>query len=184
MRCRRSKSAIRAGLVAGLVAGLAASFAMNLAMRLGAIVSEASDPFESEAAREDRLAKRIRHFQELGDPNQEILSRASLRLFRHEIPTVQLQKTATAVHYVFGTALGCAYTAVADLFPAISSGTGLGFGLGWWGAVNEVLLPKSGLLPPVKNIPKQMHAAMLVSHVVYGISLEQVRRSVRGMLRA
>ena len=172
----RSKDSKVKGVAAGLIAGLAASLAMNFAMRVVAIGSSPSEQLKMQPESGSRLRKRVRRFQELGDPNQQILDRTSVYLFQRRIPQSLLQPAATSVHYAFGALLGLAYSAARGKLSGVTIGSGALFGVLWWGAVNEVLLPTIGLLEAPDKTPLRTHAAMLVSHIVYGVSLEAARR--------
>ena len=59
------------------------------------------------------------------------------------------------------------------------AGEGIPYGIALWVAGDEIAVPAFGLAPKPWQQPKEAHAAMFASHVVYGLALEMTRRTVR-----
>jgi putative membrane protein len=83
------------------------------------------------------------------------------------------------VRWAFGAAVGAAYGAVAEFYPAATAREGITFGMAV-GALSE-----EGVLPAIGVIAKPSardRAAEITSHVVYGVATEVVRGFVRKRL--
>jgi hypothetical protein len=87
---------------------------------------------------------------------------------------------ASAVHYLFGAAVGALYGAVVEYRRDTAAIGGLPFGTAVWVAADEVGLPLAGLARNPSEYPVSRHLAALASHLVYGLTAETVRRQLRG----
>ena len=83
---------------------------------------------------------------------------------------------ATAVHYGFGAALGATYGVVAALLPQAAAGRGVAFGGAAWLGPHALVVPALGLAPSPLRQPPGREALELVLHVLYGVTVEAVRR--------
>ena len=86
------------------------------------------------------------------------------------------------IHWGFGTLLGGAYGVAAELTPKVTSWRGGAFGLTVNRLAHEGLLPGLDLVEPVAEQPAQERVSEWVSHALYGITTELVRRAVRKRL--
>ena len=84
------------------------------------------------------------------------------------------------LHYAFGAVAGAVYGAAAEGTPAATQGFGLPFGATVWLAADEIGLPLAGMSAPPTEYPASRHAAALGTHLVYGATVEAVRRLLRG----
>jgi putative membrane protein len=85
-------------------------------------------------------------------------------------------KAADGIRWGFGAAVGAAYGAVAEFYPAATAKEGVTFGM-TLGALNEEgVLPALGLLtkPGARD-----SIGEVTSHVVFGVTTEVVRGLVR-----
>ena len=80
------------------------------------------------------------------------------------------------LHHAFGAAAGAVYGAAAARRPALASGGGLPYGILVWLAGAEAGLPLAGLARSPADYPPSRHAASLATHLVYGATLEAMRR--------
>jgi putative membrane protein len=87
-------------------------------------------------------------------------------------------------HYLFGAVMGAMYGAAAETQPSATAGAGVPFGTAVWLAADEVGVPLAGLSGPPGNYPLSRHVAAFASHVVFGLTVEGVRRLLRGVPRA
>jgi putative membrane protein len=99
-----------------------------------------------------------------------------------EIPEERKSAAGQAVHYAFGTSAGLAYGVVAEPFPQVTSVGGLAFGSAFWLAADEIGVPAFGLSEPAWRHPASTHLYSFVSHLVYGLTLESVRRGLRALI--
>jgi putative membrane protein len=89
---------------------------------------------------------------------------------------------AQAVHYAFGISVGAVYGALAETNPRVTQYGGVAFGLGVWAAADEVSTTLFGLAPSPDDRPPLAHTYSVLSHVVYGLTTEAVRRAGRSLL--
>jgi hypothetical protein len=88
------------------------------------------------------------------------------------------------MHYAFGAVAGAMYGAAAEQTPGATAGFGLPFGATVWLAADEIGLPLAGLAAPPTHYPLSRHAAALGTHLIFGATVEGVRRLLRGTPRA
>jgi putative membrane protein len=87
-----------------------------------------------------------------------------------------------AIHWSFGALVGGVYGAVAEYQPAVTGRLGANFGLTLCGITHACTLPLMGLTETPENQPAREHASELVTHALYGVTTELVRRLVRKMV--
>lgn len=83
-------------------------------------------------------------------------------------------------HYLFGAVAGALYGAAAEVKPETASGFGLPFGATVWVTADEMGMPLLGLSDSPANLPWSRHASALGTHLVFGLTVEAVRRLFRG----
>jgi putative membrane protein len=86
------------------------------------------------------------------------------------------EEPAEGIHWGFGAAVGAAYGAVAEFYPAATSKEGVNFGMALEALTQENVLPGSDDL---EEQTTREHASELTSRVVFGVTTE----TVRGFLR-
>ena len=84
------------------------------------------------------------------------------------------------LHYLFGAATGAAYGAVAETDRSVRQAAGIPFGIAVWLIADEIGMHAAGFATHPADYPLSRHAAALASHIVYGMTVEGVRRTVRG----
>ncbi len=87
-----------------------------------------------------------------------------------------------AIHWTFGTSVGAAYGALAANNPAISSGLGLPFSLGFWTVTHGSTIPMLGLEPYPVNVRMDYAWNEFAGHLLYGVTLEVVRRTTLAVI--
>jgi putative membrane protein len=90
---------------------------------------------------------------------------------------------ASAIHYAFGGAVGAVYGAAAARTPDVAAWGGLPFGASVWMAADEIGMPLVGLAKAPTEYPLADHATTLVSHLIFGLDTESVRRMTVTALR-
>lgn len=103
-------------------------------------------------------------------------------VFSRELTEQEKGKAGPAVHYAFGASVGGAYGALAEHLPAATAGFGLPYGAAVWLVADEAGVPAAGLSGPPWEHPPSTHLYALASHLVYGLTLELARRTVRSLL--
>jgi hypothetical protein len=86
------------------------------------------------------------------------------------------------LHYGFGTAVGAVYGVLAETRPEVTRLAGVPFGLGVWASADEVAVPAGGLSAAPWERPLRAHTYSILSHAVYGLTTEAVRKLVRARL--
>ncbi len=158
------------GLAAGLAGGLAGSWVMTR--------------FQAEWKKVTaKRAVQTKEPQQQSEPTTVKTAVAvSRRILHRELTGQEKEVAGPAVHYVFGTGVGGVYGALSEFVPAVTVGTGMGFGAALWLAADETALPMLRLSGPPTAYALSTHVYGLVSHLVYGWSAEMVRRRVRALL--
>jgi putative membrane protein len=116
--------------------------------------------------------------------------RPRLRLFTRRGPRARFPLllcssivcSVRAIHWGFGALVGGVYGALAEYQPAITSRLGASFGLTLCGITHASALPMMGLTESPENQPAREHASELVTHAIYGVTTEVVRRAARRAL--
>jgi hypothetical protein len=85
----------------------------------------------------------------------------------------------TAVHYLFGAAMGGLYGMASEHWSETRTAGGTLFGTALWLAADEVAVPVFKLAPPPQETPLSKHATYWAAHAVYGATTEVVRWSMR-----
>ena len=116
------------------------------------------------------------------DTTVKAASAISEGIFDHKLTPGEKKIAGTAVHYLLGTGVGGLYGAAAELAPNVTTGGGLPFGAVFWLVVDEGAVPLLGLSQGPMAYPLSVHGYALSSHFVYGLTVEMVRRAVRGAL--
>jgi putative membrane protein len=155
------------GLAAGVIGGLAATLVMG---QFQAAWGKASGALRQDEDSDSR-----------GEEDQQDEDGGS-RLSHEE-----KKKAGPLVHYAFGSAMGAAYGLANEFAPVgrkmlspLMSGSGFGTAL-FLGA-DEWAVPALGLSSPPKKSAVSSHIYGWASHLVYGLTLEMVRKTVRRSL--
>lgn len=160
------------GLAAGLISGLVATWVMTQFQNGISQVAEAfnddKDKNNSEDSGENATVKTAKAISE--------------NVFDHKLKKSEKEEAGNAVHYGFGTTVGAVYGMTAEFVPVAAIGNGLPFGAALFLGADEVAVPALGLSESPTEIPLSTHAYGLASHLVYGLTAEFVRRTVRKVL--
>lgn len=179
------------GLAAGIAGGLVASAVMNQFQSFLTKLMK-SDEDKSHGAQSQQpgaphhgVALELqRRGADEEDDNAAVRAgnAVSELLFDHHL-TKQGKETAGEIaHYAMGATSGAIYGVVAEMTPAATIGQGAPFGAAVWLLADEAVVPAAGLSKGPTTYPISTHAYSLASHVVYGVTTELVRRTVRRAL--
>jgi putative membrane protein len=111
-------------------------------------------------------------------PPAVLVNRMSDRPLTEEEEEVSVR----AIHWGFGALVGGVYGAVAEYQPAVTGRWGTNFGLTLCGFTHASTLPLMGLTEKPEDQPMREHASELVTHAIYGVTTELVRRVARKIL--
>jgi hypothetical protein len=172
------------GLAAGLVAGLAASLVMNRFQ--GAWSRQSQGVEKSHGAQSLQPSGGGTREGEGGrdedDATEKVASAISEGLLDRRLSEGEKEKAGTAVHYAYGAVTGAFYGAAAELAPVVAAGAGVPFGALVWLLGDEGAVPALGLSAGPAAYPASTHVYSVASHLIYGLTLEVVRRAVRRAL--
>jgi hypothetical protein len=84
------------------------------------------------------------------------------------------------VHYAFGAAAGAMYGIAAERDGSATRGAGIPYGIAVWLIADEIGMHLGGFATKPTDYPLSRHAATLATHIAFGLSVEAVRRGLRG----
>ena len=160
------------GMIAGAVGGLAASWVMN---QFQAVITnlQQSQSDQGESKPQSSSGE---------DATVKTASAISENVAGHHLTEDEKKAAGALVHYAFGTAMGALYGVAAELNSKSATGWGIPFGTAVWLGADEVAVPALGLSGAPADAPISTHASALAAHVVYGLTTETVRRTIRRAL--
>lgn len=94
------------------------------------------------------------------------------------LPPIAETLALGGMHWGFGTLTGGVYGLVAELYPQATAWRGAVFGLAVNRLMHKDILPHNKLVEPVPEQPIQERLSEWVTHVVYGVVTDSVRRSM------
>jgi putative membrane protein len=181
MATRRERS-IWKGMVAGAAGGIAGSWAMNC-FQSYAWRFDSSRPRVEGRHRFDRLQASDPQETQRGDATVEAAEQISRRTLGRSLDREEREVAGPAVHYAFGAVSGALYGALREFSPKMAAGFGTPFGASVWLGGVELGVPALGLSRRPSAYPASMHAISFGAHIVFGLTAEAVRRTVRRALR-
>jgi len=101
------------------------------------------------------------------------------RIAGHPLSEQQKQIATQGIHWTFGALAGAVYGAAVELEPKAGAWRGAAFGLALNKMTHQSLLPKAGLAAPALRQSTQERQSEWVTHAIYGITTDLVRRLVR-----
>ena len=160
MYFRNRKPKVYKGMIAGAIGGLAASWIMTRFQLLIARALGQSEPHEGQG--EDATVKTA--------------EKISSDLLGHELSPEEKESAGPLVHYAYGTGIGALYGGLAQRSEITKAGFGSSYGAAAWAFGDEIAVPGLGLGKKPAEIPLSQHFQTLAAHLVYGVTLEGVRR--------
>lgn len=156
------------GAVAGLVAGLVGSW----------VKSKVEPPLQ-------KFGEKILPQKDLRGTNvppATFAGEISENLPRRIPDTKTTEESMTDINYLFGTTLGIGYGIVAEEILDVTVGAGVPIGAAMWAGTHVSTLPALELQDASEEMPASWHVWEFGSHLVYGLTVELVRRAVRSRL--
>ena len=178
------------GMAAGVLGGLAASWVMNQFQSTWAkLIDRVEKPHGAQSLQGGSPRHGVARELEKRGSNQED-DNAAIRTgsaiaefgFDKKLTHDEKELAGAVAHYAMGAASGAIYGIAAELAPATTVGVGLPFGAAVWAVADEGLVPALGLSKSATEYPLSIHAYAFASHLVFGLSAEVVRRTVRRTL--
>jgi uncharacterized membrane protein YagU involved in acid resistance len=166
------------GLLSGLAAGLFGTWVMtryqvNSQKAIQKLQSKSqADPAE-ETQEPENPAK---------NPTVAVADRIAQKVVGQAVPADKKEIAGNLVHYGFGTLMGGLYGVLHELWPLAGTARGLAYGAAVWAAVDEIMLPATGLAKWAPEYPAYVHANALGAHLVYAVTVDSARRLVDPLL--
>jgi putative membrane protein len=176
------------GLAAGVVGGLVASWTMNqFQSALSSLTVGEERPHGAQSLQQGTPQHGIgRELQARGSdaPDDDAAARIANAVaelgFDHALTKREKEAGGALAHYAMGITSAAIYGALAEVWPAATVGLGLPFGAAVWVVADEGVVPALGLSKSAAEYPLSIHAYAFTSHLVYGLTVEVVRRALRG----
>ncbi len=150
-----SERSLAKGIVAGVIAGIVATAAKS-------------------------LAERVYPPRTHGEPEPpEVLAE---HIAGHPLSETSKFVAAETIHWGFGAAVGAFYGGLAEFYPAATGRQGANFGITLMALTHEGALPALGLAAEPAEQTNRERSSEMVTHVVFGVVAETVRRFVRKTL--
>jgi hypothetical protein len=173
------------GIAAGAIAGLVATAAMTGFQSLWSAASKVMGDGEDE----DDVA----HTSQGGQKEQQssdqdesstvkVAEIVADKILGRTLDESGKKLAGEVVHFAFGAVTGAEYGALAEYVPTTTLGAGMPFGASVWLTADEIALPALGLSKPPTAYPPSLHLYAFSAHLVYGFTLEAVRKLVRRMM--
>ena len=173
----RPRPSIWKGAVAGLAGGLVGTFVKS---QVEPILQDLGERiFPPSHAEKERPGADVQGHPDRMPPSkmaQKATDEVGVTLSRDEKLEAQ-----DAIHWAFGTSAGVAYGVAAE-FTDAEIGFGIPASVALFAGTHGSTLPALGLQADVDDLPKAWWVWELGSHVVYGVTVDLVRRGVRGLL--
>jgi putative membrane protein len=100
----------------------------------------------------------------------------------HPLSPSEQKAAMQGIHWAFGALAGAVYGAVMEYETSVGAWKGAAFGITLNKLTHETLLPQMGLSAPTEQQPARERISEWVSHAVYGVVTDSVRRVARKAL--
>ncbi|HOA72116.1 MAG TPA: DUF1440 domain-containing protein [Phycisphaerae bacterium] len=156
-------------VLVGLLGGLTATWAMTQFQLL-------LSPRQDQSGEQE--AKHSQEPQEEGSSTMRVGDAISKLVRGRPVSDEHKELAGQVVHYAYGTLMGGLYGAIKEVFPQTAAGRGTAWGTLLWLGGDEIALPLLRLAGPPTQYAVSTHAAAWAAHLVYGLTLDTVCRSV------
>jgi hypothetical protein len=178
-----SEKCLTRGLIAGAIGGLAASWVMNVFMeKAGPAVTHAAQHLDGTAHQQQPSEP-----SDDGEPKIDATMKTADAVYSAATGGGHLslegkQKGGPIVHYTFGALMGALYGAAAEYSDFARAGFGTAFASALFTGADLIAVPAFNLSGSSSNAPASYLASPFSAHVVYGVTSEAVRRTVRALI--
>jgi len=116
------------------------------------------------------------HEGEGEDATVQTAERISSDVFHHELTSEEKKTAGPVVHYAYGAGIGALCGGLAQKYGNTRLGFGSAYGAAAWALGDEIAVPAFGLGKKPTETSMSRHFQALAAHLVYGLTLEGVRR--------
>jgi uncharacterized membrane protein YagU involved in acid resistance len=164
------------GILAGMAGGLAAAWVMNDFMAgLGKKLQQ------SVQSKEQNQGQETNQDQPKEDATMKAADAVAYAATGDHLSRAEKEKGGPLVHYAFGALTGALYGGLAEFSPTVTSGFGTGFGGILFSTADLLAVPALKLAPSPADQPASAQASPFAAHIVYGVTTELVRRTLRAL---
>lgn len=157
------------GAGAGLLAGIGGAYTMELFQAfLGGISSGGSSKQENSGQQSSSEPATVKAAEAVAESG-----------FNRPLRPSEKKPAGQAMHYGMGAVSGAIYGVITEALPVAGIGAGLPFGAAVWAIADEGAVPALGLSKPPSEYPASSHVPALLSHLVYGLTTDCIRRLAR-----
>jgi uncharacterized membrane protein YagU involved in acid resistance len=121
--------------------------------------------------------------QDKEDSTVRAASAVSRGILGRDLTDEQKKIAAPLVHYLFGASIAAVYGTAVEFVPDMCAGSGLVFGATVWLGAHVIAVPLLGFSEPVTESTARSEAVEAGAHLLYGATVEGVRRISRMSLR-
>lgn len=172
------------GYVAGMIGGAVGAWVMNNWQEPSAMKAKQAVPARVQTRNTPAKQKAGAHHHNGGhqregsheEPTVQVAEAVSRNVFGHELGKKEKAIAGPAVHYGYAMLVGGLYGGLAEVWPNVKIGMGMGYGMALWALGHEAALPMLKLAPSPLKEPVKTHADTLSSHICFGMTLDCVRR--------
>jgi len=111
-------------------------------------------------------------------PLGNALEAVAMGLTGQPMPETAKTLAEPVAHFLFGAVAGSVYAGLERKVPLVRAGSGMLFGFSFWLMAHEIGLPWMGLSPTPLQMTGWEQGNELVTHGVFGATLEFVRRTL------
>src|SRR5688500_18259763 len=180
------KKSLWSGACAGAIAGVAGALAMHQFHRRAARTGHGREADDATVGL-PRTGRGPQPAQAIGNASDDATARvanAVLSVVGYELTDPRSKQMAGEfVHLAFGAINGALYGLAAELDPRVTAAAGVPFGTSVWAVADEGIVPALGLSRGPREASAGLLAFGFLSHCVYGITTELVRKSLRARSR-
>ena len=178
---RQPRPQLWLGALAGAVGGLAGSWAMVRFNHLIDPDTTTDKPGDAYAHRRDDARPNDTDGTIPDEPgSMQAASAMAQPVLGRPLSEREKEIGGPLVHYLFGAAVGALYGAAAEADRSVTQGAGIPYGITVWLVADEIGMHAAGFATHPADYPLSRHAATLATHIVFGMTVEGVRRGLRG----
>ncbi len=172
------------GIVAGMAGGLIGTVVMSQFQNAWTEASKALQSKSEDGNQQDlRAQDKDNEREENEDATMKVAGKVA-HATGHKLSHEQKKTAGPFIHYRFGTFIGTIYGLAREFEPRQMRSlppvvTGSGYGAAVFLGADEIAVPSLGLSQGNGASSASSHLYGLLSHLVYGVTLELVRKSVR-----
>jgi len=172
------------GIIVGSVSGLAAGWVMNQFQKAWTRTAKGFEKSHGAQSMQpvSGSSGNPQQEQQEDDATEKLADILGKQFLGRHLDEQEKSVGGQLVHYAFSAGAGAIYGAMAEVVPSVSAAGGIPFGAAFWVIADETVTPLMGLSKGPSHYPVSTHAYSLSAHLVYGLTAETGRRTLRKFL--